>query len=330
PATRDQRTVFVSQLPQTARGADVSHYFAGHGLVVRDVRLVMDRMTDRPKGFGFVEFQTQDDAARAFQFAGGTILGNVINVSPADTHHGGGRGSAGAHGAVGPPESQLRRVYVGSLHYDILEADVHAIFSPFGPIDLVKLQTDAVTGRSRGFAFVHFRHLEDANRAIATMDGHLLLGRRITVGRVGTRSRGQPSPYGYDAGHPPLSTPSTPATASNPSTAFGSPVVPKRVYTAQRPPPAPPACGLLLTDMFDPDDEDEPGWDADVAADIRSEVAKYGTVTHLALDLNSRGDTYVRYATRDAAEAAKRALDGRWYNGAQIAISFVHDADYRA
>ncbi len=48
------------------------------------------------------------------------------------------------------------RLYIGSLHENITEADLKALFEAFGPIDFIELLKDA-TGRSKGCGHVHFR-----------------------------------------------------------------------------------------------------------------------------------------------------------------------------
>jgi len=48
----------------------------------------------------------------------------------------------------------LNRLYVGSLHFNLTEADIRQVFEPFGDLDFVDLHRDPLTGRSKGYAFV--------------------------------------------------------------------------------------------------------------------------------------------------------------------------------
>lgn len=48
----------------------------------------------------------------------------------------------------------LVRLYVGSLHFNLTEADIRQVFEPFGDLDFVDLHRDPLTGRSKGYAFV--------------------------------------------------------------------------------------------------------------------------------------------------------------------------------
>ena len=47
------------------------------------------------------------------------------------------------------------RLYVGSLHFNLTEADIKQVFEPFGPL-FVDLHKDPATGRSKGYAFVQY------------------------------------------------------------------------------------------------------------------------------------------------------------------------------
>lgn len=71
----------------------------------------------------------------------------------------------------------MQNVYVGSIDRCVTQAQLYALFSQFGQLDKVALQTDTTTGMSRGFAFLSYRHAKDANLAIQTMSGQQLAGR---------------------------------------------------------------------------------------------------------------------------------------------------------
>ncbi|PSC71007.1 Eukaryotic translation initiation factor 3 subunit G [Micractinium conductrix] len=78
-------------------------------------------------------------------------------------------------GDAGPGEAMRRRdensVRVSNLSEDVTEDDLAELFGPFGPIQRIFVAKDRETGESRGFAFINFIHREDANRAIAKLDG---------------------------------------------------------------------------------------------------------------------------------------------------------------
>lgn len=59
-----QNKLFVGNLPYTVTDSDLEKLFADHGEIVSAV-VIVDRATNRSKGFGFVEFKTAEEAEAA-------------------------------------------------------------------------------------------------------------------------------------------------------------------------------------------------------------------------------------------------------------------------
>jgi cold-inducible RNA-binding protein len=90
--------IYVGNLPFTATEDQVRALFAEHG-AVESVALPMDRETNRPRGFGFVEMSTAD-AARAIQAVNGKDLGGRslrVNEAQDKPRTGGGGGGGGGY-----------------------------------------------------------------------------------------------------------------------------------------------------------------------------------------------------------------------------------------
>lgn len=66
-------TIYVGNLPFTATEADVRKLFEQHG-AVQSVKLVNDRETGRPRGFGFVDM-SPSEAQTAIQHTNGLDMG---------------------------------------------------------------------------------------------------------------------------------------------------------------------------------------------------------------------------------------------------------------
>jgi RNA recognition motif-containing protein len=79
------------------------------------------------------------------------------------------------------------RLYVGNLSFNSSADLVRDAFASFGEVTDVHLVTDRETGRSRGFAFVTMGSPEQAQRAIAEMNGQLLDGRPLRVNEAEAR-----------------------------------------------------------------------------------------------------------------------------------------------
>jgi len=106
----DVKKIFVGGLTQEARDDDLRKYFEPYGNII-DAVVMMDRGTQRSRGFGFVTFDDPSAVARAMSMTH-TILGKAVEVKRAEPKqdmnaqraqfHGGyqqyGRGGFGAYG----------------------------------------------------------------------------------------------------------------------------------------------------------------------------------------------------------------------------------------
>jgi cold-inducible RNA-binding protein len=73
------------------------------------------------------------------------------------------------------------RLFVGNLSYQTMENDLQDYFSQVANVTSVNLMLDKMTGKSRGFAFVEFGSLDDANKAIEQLHNKEFQGRALTV-----------------------------------------------------------------------------------------------------------------------------------------------------
>ena len=73
------------------------------------------------------------------------------------------------------------KIYVGNLSFNSSEQDLQDMFSEFGTVQSVKIIEDRETGRSRGFAFVEMSSNEEAQSAIAGLNGREIDGRALTI-----------------------------------------------------------------------------------------------------------------------------------------------------
>ena len=75
--------VFVGNLPYSTTDEELSAHYSAAG-AVKSARVITDKMTGRSRGFGFVEFETQDVLENAIKmFDGSQMAGRPIVVNEA-------------------------------------------------------------------------------------------------------------------------------------------------------------------------------------------------------------------------------------------------------
>jgi cold-inducible RNA-binding protein len=73
------------------------------------------------------------------------------------------------------------KLFVGGISWNLTQEDLQAAFAEVGEVVEAVIITDKMTGRSKGFGFVTMKTAEDAEKAIAELNGKELDGRAITV-----------------------------------------------------------------------------------------------------------------------------------------------------
>lgn len=83
--------------------------------------------------------------------------------------------------SVPTPGFPMAALYVGDLHPDVTEAILYDKFSTVGPLVSLHVCRDLMTRRSLGYAYVNFHQIEDAERALDTMNFDIIKGRPIRI-----------------------------------------------------------------------------------------------------------------------------------------------------
>lgn len=84
----------------------------------------------------------------------------------------------------------MKNIFVGNLDFAATDSSVRSIFEQYGTVDRVNLITDRDTGRSRGFAFVEMSNTEEADQAIASLNGASFEGRALNVNEARPKGQG--------------------------------------------------------------------------------------------------------------------------------------------
>lgn len=89
-----------------------------------------------------------------------------------------------------------RKLYVGNLPYQTDETALQTLFAQAGNVESVSVVRDMATGRARGFAFVEMGSDEEAEAAIAQVNGVELGGRALTVNEARPKTSGGGGGFG--------------------------------------------------------------------------------------------------------------------------------------
>ena len=81
-----------------------------------------------------------------------------------------------------------KKLFVGNLSFDTTSADLEALFAEVGTCESASVITDRETGRSRGFGFVEMSSNDEAQKAIAALNGRDVQGRQLNVSEARERS----------------------------------------------------------------------------------------------------------------------------------------------
>ena len=80
-----------------------------------------------------------------------------------------------------------KKLYVGNLSYDVTSSDLEQLLSAHGTVQSAEVISDRMTGRSKGFGFVEMGSDEEAQAAIAALNGQEHGGRALTVNEAKPR-----------------------------------------------------------------------------------------------------------------------------------------------
>jgi RNA recognition motif-containing protein len=90
-------------------------------------------------------------------------------------------------------------IYVGNLSFNTTEADLKEAFQAFGTVETASIIKDKFSGESRGFGFVEMPNKDEAEKAMAVMNGKDLKGRSLKVNEARARTD-RPRSGGFGGG----------------------------------------------------------------------------------------------------------------------------------
>lgn len=176
--------LFVGGIAWETSEESFSNYFSNYGELTDSV-IMMDKISGRPRGFGFVTFANPADADKVLE------QDHVIDGRPVEVKRTVPREDMQVNRGV----SRTKKIFVGGIPLTLTEDELREYFSSYGDIIEHQIMLDHVTGRSRGFGFVTFDSEEAVEKIFADGQLHELGGKQVEIKRAEPKRAGGDFPY---------------------------------------------------------------------------------------------------------------------------------------
>ncbi|KAI5948032.1 RNA-binding protein 28 [Manis javanica] len=182
-------TLFVGRLPPSARSERLEELFSQVG-PVKQCFVVTEKGSKACRGFGYVTFSMLEDAQRALTEIT-TFEGCKINVTVAKKKLRNKFKEKGGNENSEPPKKELKpkkgkvadkkaRLIIRNLSFKCSEDDLKTTFAQYGAVLEVNIPRKP-DGKMRGFAFVQFKNLLEAGKALKSTNMKEIKGRTVAV-----------------------------------------------------------------------------------------------------------------------------------------------------
>ncbi|KAJ0703860.1 putative RNA recognition motif domain, nucleotide-binding alpha-beta plait domain superfamily [Helianthus annuus] len=163
------RKIFVYGLGWDTTKETLTQTFKPYG-EIEDCNVVIDRVTGKAKGFGFVQFRSRKGALKALKEPRKKINNRTASCQLASL--------GPVNSGSGSTDNSNRKIYVSNVKPDVDPERLRLFFSKFGEIETGPLGFDSLTGKSRGFALFVYKNVEGFRKALEepykVFEGHQL------------------------------------------------------------------------------------------------------------------------------------------------------------
>ncbi|KAM7504174.1 hypothetical protein LguiB_003078 [Lonicera macranthoides] len=178
--TDEIRSLWIGDLQYWMDEAYINNCFYHTGELV-SVKVIRNKQTGQPEGYGFLEFRSRAAAEKALQTYNGSLMPNSeqnFRLNWATL-------GAGERRADDTPDYTI---FVGDLAADVSDYILQETFKGSYPsVKGAKVVTDRTTGRSKGYGFVRFGDESEQVRAMSEMNGMLCSTRPMRIGPAATK-----------------------------------------------------------------------------------------------------------------------------------------------
>ncbi|KAA8549741.1 hypothetical protein F0562_001241 [Nyssa sinensis] len=158
------RTLWIGDLQYWFDEAYLHSCFSHTGEVV-SIKIIRNKITGQPEGYGFVEFVSHAAAERILQTYNGTQMPGTEQTFRLNW-------ASFGIGERRPDAGPEHSIFVGDLAPDVTDYMLQETFrTQYPSVRGAKVVTDSTTGRSKGYGFVKFSDEMERNRAMTEMNG---------------------------------------------------------------------------------------------------------------------------------------------------------------
>ncbi|KAA3458905.1 polyadenylate-binding protein RBP47B'-like [Gossypium australe] len=281
------RTLWIGDLQFWVDESYLNSCFAHTGELV-SIKIIRNKITGQPEGYGFVEFVSHQAAERILQTYNGTPMpgtDQMFRINWASFGIGERRTDPGLEHSI----------FVGDLAPDVTDYLLQETFRAHYPsVRGAKVVTDPNTGRSKGYGFVKFADEMERNRAMTEMNGIYCSTRamRISAATPKKTTAGFQQQYAV-------------AKAVYPVPAYTTPV-------QVLPPDNDNTNTTIFVGNLDPNVTEE---------ELKQFFSPLGEIVYVKIPA-AKGCGYVQFATRTSAEEAIQRMQGQMIGQQVVRISW--------
>lgn len=169
--------IFIKNLDKSITNSALYDTFSVFGHII-SCKVEVDH-TGQSKGYGYVHFETQEEADQAIAKVNGMQMADkIVFVGPFQPKK--------ARGGESTPTT-FTNIYVKNLDTGVTKEQLEEMFGAHGKITSCAIMSNE-KGESRGFGFINYEKPEAAQAAVEKLNGFAVNGKQIYVGRAQKRS----------------------------------------------------------------------------------------------------------------------------------------------
>lgn len=181
--SNEPATIFVGRLSWSIDDEWLKNEFEHIGGVL-GARVIMERGSNRSRGYGYVDFESVEYAEKAIkEMHGKEIDGRPINCDISTSKPSGPSAGFGErakkYGDV--PSEPSDTLFLGNLSFNVNRDQLYDLFGKYGEIVSVRIPTHPETEQPKGFGYVQFTNKDDAKKALDALQGEYIENRPVRL-----------------------------------------------------------------------------------------------------------------------------------------------------